>query len=81
MALPTVAFDTPVSREYLGQWGTYAEAVDERSLAKAIASLLDDRKLATERGVALRERAVRLYSPTMFRERLKSIYSLALGEQ
>lgn len=81
MALPTVAFDTPVSREYLGKWGTYAEAVDERSLAKAVASLLDDGELATERGAALRERAKRLYSPTVFREKLNSIYSVALGEQ
>jgi glycosyltransferase involved in cell wall biosynthesis len=81
MALPTVAFDTPVSREYLGEWGTYAEAVNERSLAKAIASLLDDAELAAERGVALRQRAVRLYSPTVFRKTLKSIYSLALGEE
>jgi len=81
MALPTVAFDTPVSREYLGEWGTYAEAVDERSLAKAVASLLDDGELATERGAALRERAKRLYSPTVFREKLNSIYSVALGEQ
>jgi len=80
MALPTVAFDTPVSREYLGEWGTYAEAVDDCSLTKAVASLLEDGELATERGAALRERAVRLYSPTVFREKLKSVYSVALGE-
>jgi glycosyltransferase involved in cell wall biosynthesis len=81
MALPTVAFDTPVSREYLGEWGTYAEAVDEHSLAKAIASLLDDGQLATERGAALRERARRLYSLTVFRDSLRNCYSVALGDK
>jgi glycosyltransferase involved in cell wall biosynthesis len=78
MALPTVAFDTPVSREYLGEWGTYAEAADPRALARAIASLLEDRELAAKRGSQLRERAVRLYSTTTFREKLGRIYSLTL---
>jgi glycosyltransferase involved in cell wall biosynthesis len=80
MALPSVAFDTPVNREYLGDWGTYSEAVDHRSLAQSIASLLEDKALAAELGARLRERAVQLYSLTTFREKLKSIYSLAFGE-
>jgi glycosyltransferase involved in cell wall biosynthesis len=36
MGLPTVAFDTPVSREYLGQEGIYADPGDARSLARAL---------------------------------------------
>jgi glycosyltransferase involved in cell wall biosynthesis len=80
MALPTVAFDTPVSREYLGEWGTYAEVGDHSSLEKAIASLLADREFAARRGAKLRERAVELFSLTRFRERMERIYSLALAE-
>jgi glycosyltransferase involved in cell wall biosynthesis len=78
MALPTVAFDTPVSREYLGEWGTYAEAADHRALARAIASLLEDGELAAKRGAQLRERAVELYSTTTFREKMDRVYSLTL---
>ncbi len=36
MALPTVAFDMPVSREYLGELGIYATPADPRSLAEAL---------------------------------------------
>ncbi len=36
MGLPTVAFDTPVSREYLGEKGIYAQAGDAESLALAL---------------------------------------------
>lgn len=80
MALSTVAFDTPVSRDYLGEWGTYAEAPEHRALAKAIASLLEEREFANKCGVQLRERAVRLYSTTTFREEVDRIYSLALEQ-
>jgi len=36
MGLPTVAFDMPVSREYLGDLGIYAEPADPLSLAQAL---------------------------------------------
>ncbi len=36
MALPTVAFDMPVSREYLGELGIYATPADPLSLAQAL---------------------------------------------
>jgi len=62
MGLPTVAFDTPVSREYLGQWGIYAPRGDAMAFAKAITSLLDDREEARELGQRLRERALTHYS-------------------
>jgi glycosyltransferase involved in cell wall biosynthesis len=42
MALPVVAFDTPVSREYLGEWGTYAQFGDARSLAQNLLTALED---------------------------------------
>jgi glycosyltransferase involved in cell wall biosynthesis len=41
MGLPTVAFDTSVSREYLGEEGIYATAGDAASLARALLSALN----------------------------------------
>jgi glycosyltransferase involved in cell wall biosynthesis len=81
MALPTVAFDTPVSREYLGEFGVYARAGDQVSLAEAISSMLEHQERATALGRELRERAVRLYSWPVLEEKLRLIYSAALGEE
>ncbi len=47
--LPTVAFDTPVSREYLGEHGIYAATGDAEALAAAILQLV----VAPEHGRAL----------------------------
>jgi glycosyltransferase involved in cell wall biosynthesis len=42
MGLPTVAFDTPVSREYLGDRGIYARPGDPVALAQALLACLSD---------------------------------------
>jgi glycosyltransferase involved in cell wall biosynthesis len=42
MGLPTVAFDTPVSREYLGGEGIYAVPGEAASLAQALLGALSD---------------------------------------
>ncbi len=62
MALPTVAFDTPVSREYLGEDGVYAPRGDVDGFAAAIRHLLDHPEQAAARGRRLRERAIAKYS-------------------
>lgn len=60
--LATVAFDTPVNREILGQWGVYAKLGDPASLAKALLKALKDERGAKELGERLRERAVKRFS-------------------
>ena len=61
MGLPTVAFDTPVSREYLGELGIYATPADSRSLAQALYyGLFDETHKAT--GHRLRQIAMEQYS-------------------
>jgi len=80
MALPTVAFDTPVSHEYLGEYGKYAIAGDHVSLAEAIASLLDNPERAATLGMKLRERALKLYSWSVHEQELSRIYSAVLAE-
>lgn len=42
MGLPVVAFDTPISREYLGNLGIYAEPGNSRSLAAQLLAALDN---------------------------------------
>jgi len=60
--LPTVAFDTPVNREILGEWGVYARLDRPASLAKALLKALNDETWAKELGARLRERAVERFS-------------------
>jgi glycosyltransferase involved in cell wall biosynthesis len=58
MGLPVVAYDTQVTREYLGSLGTYASPLgDVPALTRALAGLLADPRRAQQLGVALRERA------------------------
>jgi len=78
MALPTVAFDTPVSREYLGDWGVYAELGNPVALAEAIDSLLSDEERALELGRKLRERAVEHYSWEKVGKEIVEIYNACL---
>ena len=79
MALPTVAFDTPVSREYLGDWGVYAEPGNPVALAQAIDSLLSDEERSLELGRLLRERAVAHYSWEKAGKGIVKIYNACLG--
>jgi glycosyltransferase involved in cell wall biosynthesis len=74
MCLPVVAFDTPVSREYLGDLGVYAPVGDTSAFAEAIASLLDDEPRAMALGRALRQRAIDCYSWQRAGEQIVSIY-------
>ncbi len=57
MALPTVAFDTAVSHEYLGDHGVYAARGDSQALARCLGTLLDDAPRRAELGQTLRARA------------------------
>ncbi|NLS78787.1 MAG: glycosyltransferase family 4 protein [Chloroflexi bacterium] len=62
MAMPVVAFDTPVSREYMGEHGVYAPPGDVAAFAEALIALLDDPQRAASLGQQLRQRAVDRYS-------------------
>ncbi|MCE5260171.1 MAG: glycosyltransferase family 4 protein [Chloroflexi bacterium] len=62
MGLPTVAFDTPVSHEYLAEYGRYAALGDSASLAAQLETLLDDPILREKLGSALRQRAIDHFS-------------------
>ena len=80
MALPTVAFKTPVSREYLGQHGIYAPDRSASALATAIESALD---MSVEqrgaRGNALRQRIHTRYTWEQVGQQIETVYTAVLA--
>jgi glycosyltransferase involved in cell wall biosynthesis len=82
LALPTVAFNLPVSREFLGDGGIFASEVSTPALAAALNRALD--LTAAERtrlGQYLRQRASRHFSWDRAGEQLETIYrALLAGE-
>ncbi|MCX7792098.1 MAG: glycosyltransferase family 4 protein [Chloroflexaceae bacterium] len=78
MGLPTVAFDTPVAREILGDTGLYARHGDADDLAARLELALDDRDLAARLGAAARARAVAELSWERSIRVLEAIYAEAL---
>lgn len=75
MGLPTVAFPTPVSREYLGDLGIYAREVSAESLAEALLLALCDPADSAERGARLREKTVNEYSWERGGRLIQEVYS------
>src|SRR5205085_4700596 len=62
MGLPTVTFDTPISREFLGDLGVYAERGNPAALADALLHVLAEDEGRPALGAALRGRVVRGHS-------------------
>lgn len=75
LGLPTVAFDTPVSREFLGPLGRYAPLGDANALGDALAAALDDPQ-ADARSRALRLRVEEHFSWAAMARRLLAVYDL-----
>lgn len=71
VGLPTVAFDTPVAREYLGYHGLLAERGNVQSLAEKLLVALETPEL----GLALRQRAVQQFSWQAAAETIVAAYS------
>jgi len=74
MSLPTVAFDVPVSREYLDGAGVYAQVGNAASLAERIDDLLADRELGRRLGERLRQRAIEHFSWATAGARIMDVY-------
>jgi len=80
MAKPTIAFDTPASREYLGTLGVYAKRIGGPvALADAIESLLHNPQQWGELGEKLRARVARHFSWERAGRHLLTIYRTVLG--
>jgi glycosyltransferase involved in cell wall biosynthesis len=74
MGLPVVAFDTSVSREYLGRDGTYAVPGSASSLAACILELAAGPDRAREQGLRLRHRAETTFGWQRAVHRLLDVY-------
>lgn len=74
MALPIVAYDTPVNREYLGDLGVYALPGDVTAFTAAIDGLLNKPERRRELGACLRARAIEQFSWTAAAERVLGVY-------
>jgi glycosyltransferase involved in cell wall biosynthesis len=78
-SLPTVAFETPPSREILGDLGVYAPRGDVTALSDAIADLLEDPDHARALGVQLRQRVMEHFSWRRTARNLLEAYDLAVA--
>ena len=78
MALPTVAFETEVSREYLGEHGLYAKSGDAADLARALVAAVDHRECAQNAGNALRQRALADYTWEKAGQQIVDVYQTCL---
>ncbi|MBN1953476.1 MAG: glycosyltransferase family 4 protein [Anaerolineae bacterium] len=75
MELPTVAFDTPVSREYMGSLGCYAQPLGNvNSLANGIQEWVFRAEQRRQLGQLLRQRAARHFSWDRTGRQLVNIY-------
>jgi glycosyltransferase involved in cell wall biosynthesis len=79
VGLPTVAFDAPVNREFLGEAGDYAGFGDIDDLARQMLRLLAAPEAAAARGRLLRERAVEQFSWTSGVQALLDVYAELVG--
>jgi glycosyltransferase involved in cell wall biosynthesis len=80
-ALPTVAFDTPPSREILGDLGVYAPRGNVAALADAIASLLENPESSRRLGLELRRRVVDQFSWQNTARQLMAAYERAITKR
>ena len=80
MALPTVAFDTPAQREYLGSLGVYAPIGDSAALARGVAGLLDQPRRRRVLGEQLRRVAVQHFSWDRAAATMTSLYQRLLAD-
>ena len=81
MELPVVAFDTPISHEYLRELGVYAERGNPRSLAEKLRQVLDDPAHYGQVGRELRRRCVAELSWESATERIEAVYERALARR
>lgn len=81
MGLPTVAFDTPVAREILGDTGLFATLGSAEDLAAKLELALDDQALARRLGAAARARAVAELSWERAVQSIEAIYDEALARR
>jgi glycosyltransferase involved in cell wall biosynthesis len=72
--LPTVAFDTPVNREYMRDYGLYARPGNAASLAEQLLRALNDAALRERAAIGLRARVESLFAWEDAARRILGVY-------
>ncbi len=80
MGLPTVAFDTDMNREYLGELGVYAKYKDSEDLAICMSRLLDSEEEKKRLREQLRERAVSKFGLAGMAKNTMNMYESVLKQ-
>lgn len=81
MGLPVVAFDTPISREYLGKLGLYAQRGNSRSLAETLREALDNPRHYREVGRQLRHCSISDLSWGRAIDHIEAVYERAAAHR
>ncbi len=79
MGLPVVAFDTPISREIMGDLGLYAERGNARALADQLKAILSDPARCQELGSLLRQKAIEELGMSQTGQELEAVYREVLS--
>ena len=79
LGLPVVAYDTPVHREYLGEWGVYVPAQDVVGLAEALWGLCVDGERREVLGRGLRQRVQERFTWRQAAEQIHQLYDTLLA--
>ena len=72
--LPTIAFDTPINREYMREHGFYARRGDAASLAEQLLRALNDPQARERAAAALRARAESQFTWDDAVRRMQAVY-------
>jgi glycosyltransferase involved in cell wall biosynthesis len=80
LGLPIVAYDTPVHREYLGDYGEYVPPHDMVGLAEALWSFCIDEPRRQERGRQLRQRVENTFTWPRAAAQIDALYGRLLGQ-
>ncbi len=79
LGLPVVAYDTPVHREYLGEFGEYVPVGDVAGLAGAIEGLAGDPARRGRLGRALAERTAACFTWPAAARQIETLYERLLA--
>ncbi len=80
-SLPTIAFDTPVNREILGDTGVYARFGSVEDFAASVEALAKDESRCLALGKMAREKAENEHSWRMRAKELEGIYRMMLDKR
>ena len=80
LGLPIVAYDTPVHREYLGEYGEYIPPHDIVGMAEALWALCTDEPRRRERGRQLRQRVENTFTWPRAAAQIDALYGRLLGQ-